>query len=125
MEVVVHHDPNRRGKIQTPHPAPNRYLVAGILIANLCRKAEGFAPKKQVVPMIHICLCVLFLSVSAKGRQARRAIHGPALQKGFIVDVVSDIDLTPVIQPRPFEVLVIHPESKRVNQVQPDLRRPA
>ena len=125
MEVVIHHDPDRRRKIQASYLAPDGYPVAWVLIANLCREAEGFASKEQIVSMVHICLCVIFLSVSAKSGKTRRTLYFPAFQKGLKVVMMSDVHLTPVIQPCPFEVFVIHPEPEWVNQVQPDLRRSA
>jgi len=51
MQVMICHNSHCRGKVQAPHPAPDRDFVAWVLFPDLCWKAEGLLSKKKIISM--------------------------------------------------------------------------
>ena len=61
--------------------------------------------------------------MAAEGDQTSIFTH--ICQKVLKAEMVTDINLVPVVYPGPFEMSVIDPETERVNQMQSDFSGPA
>ena len=69
--------------------------------------------------MIYFCLCVVCIGMPAEG--CYFPVPFIFIQEILKAFMVPDIHFPPVVQARPFEMLVIHLESKGMDEMKPDL----
>ncbi len=78
-------------------------------------KATGLRAEEQVIALPCPRICVRFRSVTTEGEQIFAGIH--IRQEGLRALVVTNINLLPVVKASPFEMFIVHFETKRMDQV--------
>jgi len=123
MQKVVGDDSNRGSEIQTPHLAPYGHPVGRTRLQDLLRQSPCLLSEEQGVPFSWPGLRIGFPGMATE--REKPGTGGHLLGKSAETPVMTDVNLTPVIKAGPLQMPVIHPEAKRVNKVEPELRRPA
>lgn len=115
MEVMVGHNAYCCGEIQASDVSPDGDGVTGICMSYVGWKATGLRAEEQVVALPCPRICVRFRSVTTEGEQVFAGIH--IRQEGLKTLVVANINLLPVVKASPFEMLIVHFETKGMDQV--------
>lgn len=92
-------------------------------VSNDIREPLGLLTEQEIVSSRDLCARVQLSGMPAEGDQPSGASRG--FQEGLEARVMVDIHLGPVIQAGTPEMPVVHPETERVDQMQPQLRRSA
>jgi hypothetical protein len=78
-------------------------------------KATGLRAEEQVITLPCPRIRVKFRSVTAEGEQIFAGIH--IRQEGLKTLVGANINLLPVVKTSPFEMLIVHFETKGMDHV--------
>jgi len=124
MEVMVSHNARCCGKIQAPHPSPNRDRIAGIFLPHLGRKTSRLLSKQQIITKLYRRFSVVRFGSGAESEYPCLPVI-LSLEKGFKAGMVPYVHLFPVIEARPPKMTVIHTEAQWMDQMEPQLRRSA
>ena len=115
MKVMVGHNSYCCGEVQASDVSPDRDCITGICISYVGWKATGLRAEKHVVALPCPRICVRFRSVTTEGEQVFVGIH--IRQEGLKTLMVANINLLPVVKASPFEMLIVHFETKGMDQV--------
>ena len=115
MEVMVGHNSYCCGEVQASDVSPDGDGTTGIFMSYVGWKATGLRAEEQVIALPCPRICVRFRSVTTEGEQVFAGIH--IRQEGLKTLVVANINLLPVVKASPFEMLIVHFETKGMDQV--------
>jgi hypothetical protein len=103
------------GEVQASDVSPDGDGITGIRMSYVRWKATGLWAEEQVIALPCPRICVGFRSVTTEGEQVFAGIH--IRQEGLKTLVVANINLLPVVKASPFEMLIVHFETKGMDQV--------
>jgi len=115
MEIMVGHNFYCCREIQASDVSPDGDGVTGICMSYVGWKATGLGAEEQVIALPCPRICVRFRSVTTEGEEVFGGIH--IRQEGLKILVVANINLLPVVKASPFEMLIVHFETKGMDQV--------
>jgi hypothetical protein len=115
MEVMVGRNSYCCGEVQASDVSPDGDGITGIRMSYVRWKATGLRAEEQVIALPCPRICVGFRSVTTEGEQVFAGIH--IRQEGLKTLVVANINLLPVVKASPFEMLIVHFETKGMDQV--------
>ena len=84
-------------------------------------ESKGFTTEQQIIPVLHFCLGVQHVRMTAEAQQLGVFIH--IVQKSIKIRMMLHINLWPVIEPGPLQMLVVHTEPQGMDQVELHLGR--
>ena len=123
MKKVIGHNACGSGKIQAADIPPNGYEIAGVCFSDMVRQTGCFPAEQEIIPMPDLCRWIGGRCVPTQDEKPCFAVH--RIKECLKIPVMTHIDLLPVIQAGPLEMLVINLEPQGMDQVQPHFSGPA